>query len=118
MPLLGLCPGSGGVCPNLRVKGHRAVFRMMGGFESPVTRAIWWPFFYILKMRFEIMTLSKIILLALFIALNAPILASINTAQAGDVHVRGHYRSNGIYVAPHTRSAPDGNPYNNYSYGR
>lgn len=32
------------------------------------------------------------------------------------VSVRGYYRSNGTYVQPHERSAPDGNPYNNYSY--
>lgn len=32
------------------------------------------------------------------------------------VYVRGYTRSNGTYVAPHTRSNPDGNPYNNYGY--
>lgn len=32
------------------------------------------------------------------------------------VYVHGYYRSNGTYVAPHYRSNPDGNPYNNYSY--
>lgn len=32
------------------------------------------------------------------------------------VYVSGYYRSNGTYVAPHERTAPDGNPYNNYSY--
>jgi hypothetical protein len=32
------------------------------------------------------------------------------------VHVNGYYRSNGTYVLPYTRSSPDGNPYNNYSY--
>ncbi len=36
----------------------------------------------------------------------------------GDVYVRGYTRGNGTYVQPHIRSAPDGNPYNNYSYGR
>jgi len=34
----------------------------------------------------------------------------------GSVHVRGYFRSNGTYVAPHMRSAPDGNPYNNWSF--
>jgi len=34
----------------------------------------------------------------------------------GQVHVRGYYRSDGTYVQPHVRSAPDGNPYNNYSF--
>ena len=34
---------------------------------------------------------------------------------AGDVYVRGHYRSNGTYVQPHYRSAPDGKVFNNWS---
>jgi len=38
----------------------------------------------------------------------------ISSAEAG--WVSGHFRSNGTYVAPYLRSAPDGNPYNNYSY--
>ncbi|MEQ1893761.1 MAG: hypothetical protein ABL998_14550 [Planctomycetota bacterium] len=34
------------------------------------------------------------------------------------VHVRGHYRKDGTYVAPHYRSAPDGSFSNNWStYG-
>lgn len=36
-------------------------------------------------------------------------------AFGGDVYVRGYTRSDGTYVAPHWRSAPDGNPWNNYS---
>ena len=32
-----------------------------------------------------------------------------------DVSVRGNFRNNGSYVAPHHRSRPDGNQYNNYS---
>lgn len=32
------------------------------------------------------------------------------------VSVRGYFRSNGTYVAPHMRSSPDGNPYNNWSF--
>jgi hypothetical protein len=43
--------------------------------------------------------------------------APLQLAQrAGDVHVGGYYRRDGTYVAPHWRSAPDGNPYNNYSF--
>jgi hypothetical protein len=34
---------------------------------------------------------------------------------AGDVSVRGYLRRDGTYVQPHMRSAPDGNPYNNWS---
>ena len=30
--------------------------------------------------------------------------------------VRGYTRKDGTYVQPHTRSAPDGNPTNNYSF--
>ena len=34
----------------------------------------------------------------------------------GRVRVRGYFRKNGTYVSPHYRTAPDGIPYNNYSY--
>lgn len=43
----------------------------------------------------------------------ALLVAGAATAQ---VHVQGHYRSNGTYVAPHTRSSPDSSVYNNRSY--
>ena len=33
-----------------------------------------------------------------------------------DVRVNPYFRSDGTYVQGHHRSAPDGNPYNNYSY--
>jgi hypothetical protein len=36
-------------------------------------------------------------------------------AWGSDVHVQGHYRRDGAYVAPHYRSAPDGNRLNNWS---
>ena len=36
------------------------------------------------------------------------------TADA-EVHVQGHFRSNGTYVQPHYRSNPDGNVSNNWS---
>ena len=36
-------------------------------------------------------------------------------ASAGDTYVQGYTRSNGTYVQPHFRSAPDHNPYNNWS---
>ncbi len=32
------------------------------------------------------------------------------------VYVRGYYKSNGTYVAPHTRTYPDGIKSNNKSY--
>lgn len=34
--------------------------------------------------------------------------------KGGSVDVRGYTRKDGTYVAPHQRSAPDGNPTNNY----
>jgi len=34
----------------------------------------------------------------------------------GQVHVKGYTKSNGTYVAPHTRSSPNSSPYDNYSY--
>jgi hypothetical protein len=38
----------------------------------------------------------------------------IQTVQ--DVWVKPYVRRDGTYVAGHYRTAPDGNPYNNYSY--
>jgi hypothetical protein len=43
------------------------------------------------------------------------LLASCAAPAAADTFVNGYYRSNGTYVAPHMRSDPDGNPYNNWS---
>lgn len=37
-------------------------------------------------------------------------------SASAQVHVRGYVRSDGTYVAPHTRSAPDSSIYNNRSY--
>ena len=39
-----------------------------------------------------------------------------SSASWAYVSVRGYVRSNGTYVAPHIRTSPDGNPYNNFSY--
>lgn len=50
----------------------------------------------------------KRILLLLFLFLSF--------AAISQVRVNGYYRKNGTYVAPHYRSSPDGNPYNNYSF--
>ena len=36
-------------------------------------------------------------------------------AWAGDVYVRGYTKSDGTYVAPHFRSAPDSSYNNNWS---
>jgi len=37
------------------------------------------------------------------------------TAVSAQVYVHGYTTKNGTYVAPHYRSAPDHNPYNNWS---
>jgi hypothetical protein len=39
-----------------------------------------------------------------------------SSAFAQGVHVNGYYRSNGTYVQPYERSAPDNTVTNNYSY--
>ena len=39
----------------------------------------------------------------------------ISSTVAAQVHVRGYVRKDGTYVAPHYRSAPDGDFYNNWS---
>jgi uncharacterized membrane protein YdfJ with MMPL/SSD domain len=56
--------------------------------------------------------------IALAAALALAGIAGVAAPQAQAGWVSGHFRSNGTYVAPYMRSAPDGNPYNNYSYGR
>lgn len=38
----------------------------------------------------------------------------LSTTLQAQVHVKGHYRKNGTYVAPHIRSAPDSTKSNNY----
>ncbi len=43
------------------------------------------------------------------------VLAEVAEAQ-NRVRVRGYFRRDGTYVQPHYRTAPDGNPYNNYSF--
>jgi len=47
--------------------------------------------------------------------LAAAALVPVIASAGGPVHVRGYFRSNGTYVAPHYRSAPDGNFHNNWS---
>jgi hypothetical protein len=57
----------------------------------------------------------KSVALALAVACLAVVSAKEVFAQ---VSVNGYYRSNGTYVQPHQRTAPDGIKENNYSYGR
>lgn len=46
----------------------------------------------------------------------AAVAALAATSASAQVHVRGYTRSDGTYVAPHTRSSPDSSVYNNRSY--
>jgi len=48
------------------------------------------------------------------LVLTVAALAVASTASA-QVHVNGYTKRDGTYVAPHYRSSPDSNPYNNYS---
>lgn len=50
-----------------------------------------------------------------FILLTILVSAFAGTAFA-DEHVNGYYRGNGTYVAPYTRSSPNGTVTDNYSY--
>ncbi|ABP60020.1 hypothetical protein Ent638_1339 [Enterobacter sp. 638] len=43
------------------------------------------------------------------------ILSFCTFSKGSNVHVNGYFRSNGTYVQPHYRSAPDHNFYNNWS---
>lgn len=55
-------------------------------------------------------------LLALLALTLVSLVGHTPAAQAKDVYVRGHYRSNGSYVEPHIRTRPDTWRSNNYSY--
>ncbi len=52
-----------------------------------------------------------LIICTLFILINVS-----DAISGGRVYVKGYYRKDGTYVSPHYRTAPDGNPYNNYSF--
>lgn len=54
--------------------------------------------------------------IAMLIAVVVTMMGAASLAHAD--WVRGYVRSSGTYVAPYLRSAPDGIPYNNYSFGR
>ena len=41
--------------------------------------------------------------------------ALVAVSAFGDEYVQGYTRRDGTYVAPHHRTTPDGNPFNNYS---
>ncbi len=55
--------------------------------------------------------MKKLIILSLFLNF-----IFMTNTMAQYVNVRGYTKSNGTYVAPHTRTAPDGIQWNNKSY--
>jgi hypothetical protein len=59
-------------------------------------------------------TVSRCVIFTIFALLIA--LFAIPSALDAQVNVRGYFRRDGTYVQPHVRTAPDGNPYNNYSF--
>ncbi len=59
----------------------------------------------------------KLIRLSIVLAVVLTFLVpTVEALAGGDVNVEGYYRKDGTYVQPHVRSAPDGNPYNNYNF--
>lgn len=54
-------------------------------------------------------------LLAILLVSALALLELSSAAFADDVYVRGYTRKDGTYVAPHHRSAPDGDTSNNWS---
>lgn len=51
--------------------------------------------------------MKKLVLVLALLAFASPAMAQVS--------VNGYYRSNGTYVQPYQRTAPDNNVYNNYS---
>ena len=54
-------------------------------------------------------------LLVVLLLMASTMLLISQDSEAKRVYVKGYYRKDGTYVRPHYRTAPDGNPYNNYS---
>lgn len=54
-------------------------------------------------------------LLVLGLVASFCLLSFLSAFAQRDVFVDGHIRQDGTYVAPHWRSAPDGNPNNNWT---
>ena len=60
--------------------------------------------------------ISRLLIVKLILAFSVLTFIPLEVDAAGRVRVRGYYRKDGTYIRPHYRSAPDGNPYNNYSF--
>jgi len=60
-------------------------------------------------------SLKRILAIVIVLAVVAFSLEAFAGGKSGSVSVNGYYRKDGTYVQPHTRSAPDDSPTNNYS---
>ena len=56
--------------------------------------------------------------IAAIVLATAVTVGSFASTASAYVSVNGYWKNNGKYVMPHIRTAPDGNPYNNFSYWR
>jgi len=56
--------------------------------------------------------------IAAIVLATAVTMGSLASTASAYVSVNGYWKGNGTYVMPHIRTAPDGNPYNNFSYWR
>lgn len=54
-------------------------------------------------------------IISLFLYTSIALLSFCTFSKGSNVHVNGYFRSNGTYVQPHYRTAPDHNFYNNWS---
>jgi hypothetical protein len=65
--------------------------------------------------------LKLLLVLTVVLAFLAPTVEALaggkdDKSSGGSVNVKGYHRKDGTYVQPHSRTRPDGNPYNNYSF--
>jgi hypothetical protein len=65
-------------------------------------------------MRHASRLLVLVLAVLILAAWTADAFAGGKKGGGGGVDVKGYYRKDGTYVRPHTRSAPDSSPYNNY----
>lgn len=81
-------------------------------YKVPFIHCIAWKKEYACDMALRL-GLSIILSFAFSVAL---LLLFFPISSDAHVSVKGYYRSNGTYVAPHVRSNPNGLKYDNYSY--
>jgi hypothetical protein len=72
---------------------------------DPLTKVVLRPLLGFTPSRGECMRLWVLAAAAL----------SLPATVSAQVYVHGYTKKDGTYVAPHYRSSPDGNPYNNWS---